>query len=79
MTAERSRSLRRGFTSFIVLAAFYELVAHSGFVKPALMPPLGVVGFGLATWNLPILGGALALVVTNFLTIALAVRSRARG
>ena len=43
MTAERARSLRRGFTSFIVLAVFYELVAHSGFVKPALMPPLGTI------------------------------------
>jgi NitT/TauT family transport system permease protein len=43
MTPERSRSLRRGLTSFVVLAALYEAAAYSGFVKPALMPPLGII------------------------------------
>jgi uncharacterized hydrophobic protein (TIGR00271 family) len=47
-------------------------------IATALMPPLGVVGYGLATWNLPILGGALALFVTNFVTIALAATIMAR-
>jgi len=43
MTPERTRSLRRGFTSFVVLAALYEAAAYSGFAKPALMPPLGTI------------------------------------
>jgi NitT/TauT family transport system permease protein len=43
MTVERTRSLRRGFTSFVVLAAIYEAAAHSGFMAPALMPPLGTI------------------------------------
>jgi uncharacterized hydrophobic protein (TIGR00271 family) len=47
-------------------------------IATALMPPLGVVGYGLATWNLPILGGSLALFVTNFVTIALSATIVAR-
>jgi uncharacterized hydrophobic protein (TIGR00271 family) len=47
-------------------------------IATALMPPLAVVGFGLATWNLPILGGALALFITNFVTIALSAMIMAR-
>ena len=47
-------------------------------IATALMPPLAVVGFGLATWNMPILAGALALFVTNFVTIALAAMVMAR-
>jgi NitT/TauT family transport system permease protein len=43
MTPERSRSLRRGATSFVALAALYEAVAHSGIIVPALMPPLGTI------------------------------------
>jgi len=47
-------------------------------IATALMPPLAVVGYGLATWNLPVLGGALALFVTNFVTIALGATIMAR-
>jgi len=47
-------------------------------IATALMPPLAVVGFGLATWNMPILAGALALFVTNFVTIALSATIMAR-
>ncbi len=44
MTAERTRSLRRGAITLIVVATIYELVARSGHFAPALMPPLGTVG-----------------------------------
>lgn len=47
-------------------------------IATALMPPLAVVGFGLATWNMPVFGGALMLFVTNFLTIALTATVMAR-
>ncbi len=47
-------------------------------IATALMPPLSVVGYGLATWNMPVLTGSLALYVTNFLTIALAATVMAR-
>ena len=47
-------------------------------IATALMPPLAVVGYGLATWNMPVLGGALALFVTNFVTIALSATIMAR-
>jgi uncharacterized hydrophobic protein (TIGR00271 family) len=40
-------------------------------IATALMPPLAVVGFGLATANWTVFSGALLLFVTNFLTIAL--------
>ena len=40
-------------------------------IATALMPPLAVVGFGLATFNWTVFSGALLLFVTNFLTIAL--------
>jgi uncharacterized hydrophobic protein (TIGR00271 family) len=40
-------------------------------IATALMPPLAVVGFGLATSNWTVFSGALLLFVTNFLTIAL--------
>ncbi len=40
-------------------------------IATALMPPLAVVGFGLATWNSTVFSGALLLFVTNFITIAL--------
>lgn len=47
-------------------------------IATALMPPLAVVGYGLATWNMPVLGGSLALFVTNLMTIALAATIMAR-
>lgn len=37
----------------------------------ALMPPLAVVGFGIATTNPTVAGGALLLFLTNLVTIAL--------
>ena len=43
MTAERTRSLRRGAITLIVVATIYEAVARSGYFAPALMPTLGVV------------------------------------
>jgi uncharacterized membrane protein len=47
-------------------------------IATALMPPLAVFGYGLSTWNLPVLGGSLALFVTNFITIALSAMIMAR-
>jgi NitT/TauT family transport system permease protein len=43
MTVERARSLWRGLATIIVVAAFYEAVARSGYFAPVLMPSLGVV------------------------------------
>lgn len=69
---------------FAALAGTFAIIRGRGetivgvAIATALMPPLAVVGFGLATWNLPILGGALALFVTNFVTIALAAMIMAR-
>ena len=47
-------------------------------IATALMPPLAVVGFGLATLNATVFLGALGLFVTNFLTIALTATIMAR-
>lgn len=47
-------------------------------IATALMPPLAAVGFGLATFNWTVFWGALALYVTNFLTIALSATVMAR-
>lgn len=40
-------------------------------IATALMPPLAVVGYGVATWNWTVFSGALLLFATNFITIAL--------
>ena len=40
-------------------------------IATALMPPLAVVGFGLATANWAVFGGSLLLYFTNLMTIAL--------
>ena len=69
---------------FAALAGTFAIIRGRGetivgvAIATALMPPLAVVGFGLATWNMPILGGALALFVTNFVTIALSAMVMAR-
>ncbi len=42
-------------------------------IATALMPPLAVVGYGLATWQWTVARGALLLFVTNMVAIALAV------
>ncbi|MEM6267331.1 MAG: TIGR00341 family protein, partial [Pseudomonadota bacterium] len=47
-------------------------------IATALMPPLAVVGFGLATLNWTVFSGALLLYVTNLLTIALTAWAMAR-
>ena len=47
-------------------------------IATALMPPLAVVGFGLATWNWTVFGGALMLFTTNLFTIALTTAVMAR-
>lgn len=47
-------------------------------IATALMPPLAVVGFGLATANWTVFSGALLLFVTNFLTIALTAWAMAK-
>ncbi|MBT8427574.1 MAG: DUF389 domain-containing protein, partial [Erythrobacter sp.] len=47
-------------------------------IATALMPPLAVVGFGLATFNWTVFFGALGLFITNFLTIALTATLMAR-
>lgn len=47
-------------------------------IATALMPPLAVVGFGLATFNWTVFSGSLLLFATNFLTIALTVWGMAR-
>ena len=47
-------------------------------IATALMPPLAVVGFGLATFNWTVFSGALLLFVTNLLTIALTAFAMAK-
>lgn len=47
-------------------------------IATALMPPLATVGFGLATLNGTVAGGAFLLFFTNFVTIAVAAAIMAR-
>ena len=47
-------------------------------IATALMPPLAVVGFGLATGNWTVFGGSMMLFITNLLTIALTAAVMAR-
>lgn len=69
---------------FSALAGAYATVRGRGetivgvAIATALMPPLAVVGFGLATGNMPIFLGAVALYVTNFIAIALSATAVAR-
>lgn len=69
---------------FAALAGTFAIIRGRGdtivgvAIATALMPPLAVVGFGLATWNMPVLGGAFALFVTNLVTIALSAMIMAR-
>ena len=69
---------------FAALAGSFAIIRGRGetivgvAIATALMPPLATVGYGLATWNLPVLGGAFALFVTNFVTIALSATVMAR-
>ena len=69
---------------FAALAGTFAIIRGRGetivgvAIATALMPPIAVVGYGLATWNVPVLEGALALFVTNFVTIALSATIMAR-
>jgi uncharacterized hydrophobic protein (TIGR00271 family) len=69
---------------FSALAGAYATVRGRGetivgvAIATALMPPLAVVGFGLATMNMAVFGGALALFITNFIAIALSATAVAR-
>lgn len=47
-------------------------------IATALMPPLAVVGYGLATWKLAIASGSFLLFMTNLLAIASSVALLAR-
>jgi uncharacterized membrane protein len=61
---------------FAALAGTFAIIRGRGgtivgvAIATALMPPLAVVGYGLAAWNMPVLSGSLALFVTNCMTIA---------
>lgn len=69
---------------FSALAGAFALIRGKGetivgvAIATALMPPLATVGYGLATANMAIAGGAFALFATNFVTIALAATIMAR-
>ncbi|HUA81094.1 MAG TPA: TIGR00341 family protein [Dyella sp.] len=64
---------------FSGLAGGYAVITRKGetivgvAIATALMPPLAVVAYGLATRNLDIAGGAFFLFMTNLLVIALSV------
>ncbi|WP_230770835.1 DUF389 domain-containing protein [Sphingomonas sp. Leaf4] len=69
---------------FSALAGAYALIRGRGntvvgvAIAIALMPPLCVVGFGIATANATVAGGALLLFLTNLVTIALTAAFMAR-
>lgn len=66
------------------IAGAYALIRGRGgtvvgvAIAIALMPPLAVVGFGIATWNWTIFAGSLLLFLTNAVTIALTAALVAR-
>lgn len=68
---------------FSGLAGGYSVIHRKGAtivgvaIATALMPPLAVTGFGIATWNMVIAGGAFFLFMTNLLAIALSVTALA--
>ena len=69
---------------FSGLAGAYATVTRKGetivgvAIATALMPPLAVVGYGIAVMNWSIAGGAAFLFMTNLLAIALSVTMVAR-
>ena len=69
---------------FSALAGGYATVRGRGetivgvAIATALMPPLAVVGFGLATADWPVFTGALTLFLTNFVAIALSATVMAK-
>lgn len=66
------------------IAGAYALIRGRGgtvvgvAIAIALMPPLVVVGFGIATWNWTVFSGSLLLFLTNAITIALTAALVAR-
>lgn len=66
------------------IAGAYALIRGRGgtvvgvAIAIALMPPLAVVGFGIATWNWTVFSGAMLLFTTNAITIALTAALVAR-
>ncbi len=73
-----------GVAFFSALAGAYAMIrGQMGAVvgvaiATALMPPLAVMGFGLATWNSTVFWGSTFLYITNLLTIALTAWLMAR-
>ncbi len=73
-----------GIAFFSAVAGAYALIrGREGTIvgvaiATALMPPLAVVGFGLATLNWTVFSGALLLYFTNLMTIALTAVLMAR-
>ena len=69
---------------FAALAGTFAIIRGRGetivgvAIATALMPPLAVVGYGLATWNMPVFIGSLELFATNFVAIALTATGMAR-
>lgn len=69
---------------FSALAGGYATIRGRGetivgvALATSLMPPLAAVGYGLATSNMTVAGGAFALFLTNFIAIALCVALMAR-
>lgn len=69
---------------FSALAGAYALIrGREGTIvgvaiATALMPPLAVVGFGLATFNWTVFSGSLLLFATNLITIALTAFAMAK-
>lgn len=69
---------------FAALAGTFAIIRGRGdtivgvAIATALMPPLAVVGYGIATRNAPVGMGAFALFATNFVTIALSATVMAR-
>ncbi len=69
---------------FSGLAGGYAVIHRKGetivgvAIATALMPPLAVTGYGLATGHFPFAGGAFFLFMTNLLAIALSVTILAR-
>ena len=73
-----------GIALFSALAGAYAMIrGREGTIvgvaiATALMPPLAAIGFGLATVNWTVFGGALFLFFTNLMTIALTAAAMAR-
>ena len=89
VTAEIAARTRPNLFDLLValfsgLAGAYAMVRgrHGAIVgvaiATALMPPLATIGFGLATWNGSVFGGASLLFLTNLMVIALAAAIMAR-